>query len=439
MASPGPGGRRPAIPGGAATRRLEFWRRLAREVLDGGGNTPFYVFAAEPVQAMIERLDRHLRALPVPVRHWLSCKTQPVAPLLDWWHRQGRPIEVVSEFEFLAARAQGFAPEDILLNGPAKDRWLTRHALPRLRVNFDSPRELEVLLPWARRLDWSLGLRLLTDEEVDPADPNAPTQFGFTPDEAVAAMRRLTRARARLETVHFHLRTNVASPRAYGRALRQVAEVCAAAKFAPRHLDGGGGLPPPRVRTATGQRLDATFALPRLADVYRTALADFPGVEELWLENGRFVTAGSGVLVVRLIEVKQRRGWRQLIADGGRTLNALVASWEQHELAPLEARRGRRVPTAVYGPTCMAFDQLARRPLPASLRLGDRLIWLEAGAYHVPWETRFSHGAAAVYWHERNRLAQVRAAEEFAAWWGSWQAGRRATLRRATGRSRRAP
>ncbi len=143
--------------------------------------------------------------------------------------------------------------------------------------------------------------------------------------------------------------------------------------------------------------------------------------QELWLENGRWLSARSGVLVVKILDVKERRGMRQLICDGGRTMNALVSVWEQHELLPLARRRGPNMLTAVHGPTCMAFDQLARKPLPASLRPGDHLLWFDAGAYHLPWETRFSHGLAEVWWHEGEKLVRVRPAESFASFAGQLQ------------------
>jgi hypothetical protein len=65
----------------------------------------------------------------------------------------------------------------------------------------------------------------------------------------------------------------------------------------------------------------------------------------------------------------------------------------------------------------MAFDQLARLPLPRRLKPGDHLLWLEAGAYHLPWETRFSHGLAAIFWHDGRRVTQVRQRESFDTWW----------------------
>ena len=414
--APQPGfGHRPA--------ELRFWRRWVRAALDDGAATPFFLFSAEPIRAALERLDLLSRALPVPVRHWLSCKTQPVPPLLRWWRRQGRPIEVVSEFEYRAARAAGFPTDLILLNGPAKHGWLPRVAAPGLRVNFDSPNELAALLPLARRFAWRCGVRVRTREEFDPEFPGAPTQFGFDFAGAVAALRQLRRARVRTETVHFHLRTNVASSSVYERAVHEVVAVCRAAGFAPRYLDCGGGLPPAHTRSRAGARFDAGFALDRLVGVLRRAALALPGLEEVWLENGRFLSAGAGVLVVKVLDVKRGGRWRQLICDGGRTLHALVSLWEEHGLLPVPARRGPPVPTVVYGPTCMAFDQLARRSLPAGIRPGDRLVWLEAGAYHLAWETRFSHGTAAVWWHEEGRLWQARTAERFGGAWRRWRLG----------------
>ena len=133
------------------------------------------------------------------------------------------------------------------------------------------------------------------------------------------------------------------------------------------------------VLTRGGKVFDGEFGLRAFADRLRQAVKSFPGLREVWLENGRFVSAGSGVLVVKILEVKERRGLRQLICNGGRTLHALTSLWEQHALLMHPARTGpETMLTAVHGPTCMAFDQLARIPLPRTLRVGDHLIWLEA-------------------------------------------------------------
>jgi diaminopimelate decarboxylase len=424
---------------------IDFWRRVVREALALATPTPVYIFSALPIAERISELDRALaeagfksqianRKSQIVCRHWLSCKTQPVAPLLRWWRGQGRPIEVVSEFELRAALAEGFAPRDILVNGPAKHHWLPRleaqppragaetgaPGLRELAVNFDSPAELAALLPLAKRFHWRCGVRINTAEEFDPENPQFPTQFGLTPGEAVAALKKLQRAKARVETVSFHLRTNVPSAQIYARAMTAVAEVCRAARFSPQFLDVGGGLPVRHVLTRGGKVFDAEFSLRAFAEMLRQSARLFPDLREIWLENGRLVSAGSGVLVVKILDVKERRGLRQLICDGGRTLHALTSLWEQHRLIALPERGGPAALTTVYGPTCMAFDQLARLPLPRSLRAGDHLAWLEAGAYHIPWETRFSHGHAAILWQDEQGLRLVRERQSFEEFWGQW-------------------
>jgi diaminopimelate decarboxylase len=416
---------------GHAPETVRFWKRLVREALSLSAPTPLFIFSSSPVAERISEMDAALTsagiksALRTPhstisFRHWLSCKTQPVAPLLRWWRAQGRGIEVVSEFELRAALAEGFTPENILVNGPAKHHWLAQFELRELSVNFDSSAELDALLPRAKKLNWRLGVRILTGEEFDPENPQLPTQFGFAPAEAVAALKKLLRAKARVETVHFHLRTNVSAVAIYERAIAEVAKICRAAKFNPLQLDIGGGVPVRQVLSRGGKIYDGEFGLRSFAQMLRQSVKLFPGLREIWLENGRFVSAGSGVLVVKILDVKERRGLRQLICDGGRTLNALTSLWEQHALLTVPQRTGAETLTAVHGPTCMAFDQLARILLPRSLRAGDHLLWLDAGAYHIPWETRFSHGHAAVCWHDEHGLRLVRERQGFENFWSQW-------------------
>lgn len=403
------------VPWRTRPSRLRFWRGLVTQALPLAP-TPFFLCSAVPLEEAVGQLRAFSSEVPIPVRHWLSCKTQPLRPLLQWWKREVGGIEVVSEFEFRAALAEGFAPEHILVNGPAKHRWLPQVAVPGIRVNFDSEGEIASLLGLARRQRWSVGVRCQLEGESGRKS-DAPTQFGMNFGEAIGALRRLARERVALETVQFHYGTQIACADLYQTALEELALICRAAGVRPSHLDCGGGWPSPGTFSPDGQAHDAAFDLSALAAVYRRVLPRFPGLRELWLENGRFVSARSGALVVRVADVKVRAGARQLICDGGRTTNAMVSTWESHDLFSVPPRSGRTVLTSVHGPTCMAFDELTRRPLPAGLRIGDCLVWADAGAYHLSWETRFSHGHAAILWHENGQLRVVRPAQTFREWW----------------------
>ena len=191
--------------------------------------TPCYVFSWPHVIAALQEL--HQLDGDVPVHHWLSFKTQPVRRLVREWSSRGRGVEVVSEYELLAASHEGIQPEQLLVNGVAKHTWLPRSGLPGIRVHFDSLTEVEQLASIARDRHWRVGIRLAAVGQYDPDEPRFLSQFGLTRSEVPRAMQALSAARVAPESVHFHLRSNVASPGDYRQAIIDVAETCLAARF----------------------------------------------------------------------------------------------------------------------------------------------------------------------------------------------------------------
>ncbi len=407
---------------GHSPASINAWRRRTQAALDRGAQTPFYLFSPDSVierTHAIEKLDFGL-----PTTCWYSFKTQPLPPLIRHWVGLERPIEVVSEFELRAALASNCPPERLLINGPAKHRWLPRFPIPGLKVNFDSLTELHPLLPMASQLGWRTGIRVRTSEEFDPENPSFPTQFGMEPGELPKALPQFRNAGLEPETIHTHLRTNVSDPTCWTRALDVLRHCCEANQWHPANIDLGGGLPAFTARTRAGKPYTASFdpALKSYAEHVRNALRPFTWAKTLWLEHGRHTCAESGLLAIRILDIKQKGPHRLLICDGGRTLHALVSIWEDHQLIPLKASTSPTTPAAVHGPTCMAFDQLGRRLLPSDVNIGDVLLWLDAGAYHLPWETRFSHGLCEVWWDAgTNNPTCERRAESFQDSWILWQ------------------
>lgn len=395
-----------------------WWQEIVKKAVSKF-ETPFFISAWRPVCSALEELK--ILEVDLPIRHWLSFKTHPVAPLLREWRKLGYGVEVVSEYEFLAALKEGFEPRRILVNGVAKHTWLSRHQVKGILVHFDSLREIEKLSHRATEFKWNVGIRCHVAEEYDPDEPNFGGQFGMLEDEVVQAISELNKAGIKVESIHFHLRTNVSSADSYKCSIEELASVCKKADLRPFYVDCGGGLPVKGERPLDPQRSSPEFDLSKLCEIFKNIPSLFPTVREIWLENGRFITARSGVLVIRVVDIKQRSDSRYLLCDGGRTNHALVSDWEVHEFFSLPQRAGPCCLTTVCGPTYMAFDRLFRAELPRSIEIGDYIIWMNAGAYHIPWETRFSHGFAKVLWYDnQGRLSIAREREQFSQWWGHW-------------------
>ena len=383
-------------------------------------STPFYINAWPPIRQAVEEL-KPLNELGIPVRHWLSVKTQPVKPIMVQWRREfGFGAEVISKYELQGAQAAGFPPDSILVNGMAKHRWLPD--IPGLRVHFDSPAEIRAIDP-ERLKQYRLGARCHLETGHNPNDPTIGAQFGMTIPELCEVVEHLDRCRMRLDGLHFHLRSSITDPETYAASLRKMIDMGEEAGVSPSYVDLGGGFPSPGESIWDGERwIPDQLPIEGLVCALKPVLASHPSVAEIWFENGRFMTSRCGVLVIKILEVKERAGCRFLICDGGRTNHALPSDWQAHAIESLPERHGKKVESVVCGPTCTAYDRLVKRELPEDLRAGDYLVWFNAGAYHLSWETRFSHGLANVIWCDENlQLSLARPAEEFEDWWGRWR------------------
>ena len=321
----------------------------------------------------------------------------------------------MSEAEFVTVRGLGCPMDQLLVNGVGKHDWLTHaHALG-LQVHLDSIAEVKTLLPLAVAQSWRVGLRCHVPPERDGGDREFGGQFGFSGDELNTVIPMLRQAGVAVRGLHFHLGQGMRHVGAYGEALGYLTDLCLAHQLAPQYIDCGGGI---------DANPDVEATLDDLACAIARLWHDLPSVREVWLENGRYLTAASAALVVRVLDTKERPECRYVICDGGRTNHALDADHGPHRLLLVPTRPGRRSLTTVAGPTCMTDDRLGRVALPETIAAGDLLVWLDAGAYHLPWETRFSHGLCAVAWADGNdRLSLARRRETPAEWGALWTTG----------------
>ena len=408
---------------------LSLSSRLAREALALVG-TPCFFFSELAARSRLTALKR--LESPVPLRHWLSLKTQPMARLMDAAVGWGMGVEVVSEFELAAALRSGVPASRLLVNGVAKHQWLMRSfgrlgsgplPAPGLTVHLDSLMETHALARLAHDLAWRVGLRCAVPQSHGLlADVKGEwDQFGMLPDELCDAACMLNDAGIHTSGVHFHLHTNVERADEYRRALNHLQAACAKAHVEPDYIDIGGGLPIPGERQRGEPCTADTFSFEEFSHVLSEIPAMFPSVREVWLEMGRFLTGAAGALVVTVLDKKFRDGRMYLICDGGRVNHARPAATEVHDIIVDPFRGGSDCEAVVCGPTCGAVDRLGCWMLPKSVSRGDMLIWLNAGAYHIPLETRFSFGLAPVVWFDEHGAAEiVRERETPEQWWSRW-------------------
>jgi diaminopimelate decarboxylase len=103
------------------------------------------------------------------------------------------------------------------------------------------------------------------------------------------------------------------------------------------------------------------------------------------MEPGRFIVGNAGVLITRVLYLKDTPQKKFVIVDAG--MNDLIRPslyGAYHQLLPLKKtdhRRQRRQKVDIVGPICESADFLARDRYFLKLREGDYLAVMGAGAY----------------------------------------------------------
>jgi len=347
-------------------------------------------------------------------------KTMPLAYWLRAWRKLGKYVEASSECELQLALQCGFGPKRLIVSGPGKIAWMKSLRLRNLTVVFDSFAEAQTLGPIAREFEWRVGLRFAPRHQVDPDNPVRPDQFGIDIDDWRRTLNTLSAIGVQVTMLQFHLGGWQGGTDRRLKTLRELSELVRGRGLEPEVIDVGGGLPQAyRAQEALAKARRASAILRRLEIEARRL---FPSCREVIAECGRVILGPTAVLLLRIVDVKIKYGRRFIICDGGRVNHALPSDWEDHRVYfPSSGANAHRDEATICGPTCMAWDYIARTSVPIDARPGHFVVYDAAGAYHWPWQSCFSQRRAAVVsirklGRSRIRLQRLIAGQEINDW-----------------------
>jgi diaminopimelate decarboxylase len=359
--------------------------------------TPAYVYSRASIEAAYRRLDRAFGSLPHTLCY--AMKANANLAILRVLARLGSSFDIVSGGELDRLRRIGVAGRRIVFSGVGKTREEIRDALRYpgaqagrggiLLFNVESGAELEVLLGEAARHVAAGGERPSAAIRVNPdvmagGHPHISTghhhhKFGVDWPEA----RRLYLAHADSRAIAWrgisaHIGSQILAVAPYRRALARLASYV-------RDL-ARNGVPLDCVDIGGGLGIRYTDESPLVPAAFARALADLvrPLGCRLLIEPGRAIAGPAGVLLTRVLYVKETRGKTFVIVDAA--MNDLIRPVLYDAVHPITP--AVRVAVAeeeqlvdVVGPVCESGDFLARDWPLAPVRSGDLLAVWAAGAY----------------------------------------------------------
>ncbi len=301
----------------------------------------------------------------------------------------GAGMDVVSGGEYARAKAAGVPGDRIVFSGVGKTPGEMRMALEGgiRQFNVESEPELRMLSDIAASMGVTAPITLRVNPDVDAgthekiATGRKGDKFGIP----ISRARDIYREAAELlglqvVGIDVHIGSQLTELEPYRAAYRKVAELTKTLR-ADGHtidrLDLGGGLGIPYETSNRQPPLPSDYG-----QLVREELEHLGC--EIEIEPGRLIAGNAGIMVSKVLFVKQGEDRDFLILDGAMNdliRPAMYGAW--HEIVPIrEAAPGvEKQPYDVVGPVCESGDTFAKgRDLPP-LRPGDLVAFRSAGAY----------------------------------------------------------
>lgn len=349
--------------------------------------TPFYCYSTATLVRHYQVMDKAFAGTDHMICYAMKANSNQA--VIKTMAAQGAGMDVVSEGELRRALAAGVPARRIVFSGVAKTAREMAFALKEgiACFNVESEPELELLSAIANRI----GQRATVSIRVNP-DVDAKTHAKITTGKAdnkfgISWMRaREVYGRAAklpgidVAGIDMHIGSQITELAPFEQAYKLMAEltgVLLADGHQIRHLDLGGGL---------GVPYRGDNDIPPHPDEYGAMVKRVLGPLglKLVLEPGRMFVGNAGILVTRVIYVKDGETKVFVIQDGA--MNDLIRPTlydAYHEIVPVNEQRkaAEMITVDVVGGVCESGDYFAKDRRMGRPEAGDLLAVMTAGAY----------------------------------------------------------
>lgn len=339
-----------------------------------------------------------------------SVKTNSVLYCLQVANKSGCFAEVVSYDEYELALKCGFRKSNIVYNGPMKSKETFLDAIINgAIVNIETHRELEWLSELPNNEVFNIGLRLNVNiSKVSPKDAdgdNDNSRFGFSDEtdefkcalDAIESLPQVT-----LAGLHIHRTSHSRSLSFYENSIRFACETIKKYNLKLDYIDVGGGYFGFFPNKPTYQDYSDVFI--RVLNNY-----DLEGLCVI-VEPGNALVASCFSFVSEVIDVKQVESNRWFITtDGSRNDVDPFFRKSTYMTEIFTKNEGDVVDEQIIsGCTCLEYDRLFtlyNRPL---LREGDRIRYMNVGAYTMCLTPLFIRYVPNIYVEDEDNIEFIR-------------------------------
>jgi diaminopimelate decarboxylase len=367
-------------------------RELAEEY-----GTPLYVYSKNQIVEQYRSLNSALGNNNHQVCYALKANANH--HILKLLAAEGSGADVVSAGELHLALKAGFSPGLIVFAGVGKREDEIEFALQQniFSFNVESVSELHTISRVALRMGKKARISLRINPDIDAqSHPYITTglqssKFGIEASKAIEVYTyAATLSSLELTGIHTHIGSQITKVEPFVATANYITGLVGKLREGGIHLthiDFGGGFGVQYGNVVSHEALpqeDLTNnTVPSPAEFLAAVLPILQTTGcSLWIEPGRSIVAGAGVLITRVISKKENTNKKFVIVDAG--MNDLIRPslyQAYHQIVPLSINTYETEKVDVVGPICESTDFFARERLLAKCNAEDYLAVLTTGAY----------------------------------------------------------
>jgi len=349
--------------------------------------TPFYCYSTATFERHFRLFDEALEGTDHLVCYAMKAASNQA--ILKTLAALGAGMDVVSGGEYARAKAAGVPGDRIVFSGVGKTRDEIHAALSGgiRQFNVESEPEMAVINEVALALGVKAPITVRVNPDVD-AKTHAKIATGKSENKFGIPISRAREVYAHAASlpglevigIDVHIGSQLTQLEPFKLAYEKVAELTETLRADGhniKRLDLGGGLGIPYERSNEA---------PPLPVEYGAMVKDTLGHLgcEIEIEPGRLIAGNAGIMVSKVIYVKEGEDRQFMIIDGA--MNDLIrpAMYEaHHDIIPvIEAAPGEEPASYdIVGPVCETGDTFAKGRVMSEVKADDLVAFRSAGAY----------------------------------------------------------
>jgi diaminopimelate decarboxylase len=320
-----------------------------------------------------------------------SCSNETLIKNLLQFENAG--IDCVSIGEVKKALSVGFPVKKLVFAGVGKEEEELEFAIQNniLQINVESKEELlmiqEISEKLNKKVDVALRINPNLEESIEYTNKKITTgkkenKFGIDVEEFDEAMNVLKNCpNVNLIGLTCHVGSQILDLSIFETGFKTIANLTQnliSQGFQIKTINLGGGV---------GIAYSESEVAPNLSQYSRLAFESMKNIPNLGdvkiiFEPGRIISGSSGILLAKVILVKETRHKKFLILNAG--MNDLIRPSMYnafHEIIPLDENFNKLEIYDVVGPVCESGDVFVKNYQMPEVKKGDFIIIKNAGAY----------------------------------------------------------